>query len=587
MRALTLHRIATVMIVGILTTWAQTGQATAGRQICGDQIWEQDPCEFCGQDALYETGWPEMNHDCTLNITDFGYFAQDFGLEGEGIGGDFNGNGICDGADFASFGGFLMTHYGEPVPTCEPCDAMEDSCAGTIRVNFSVDPQEDMDQTDVPPGEFVCANFVVEGCAGLAAALWGYVETSQNLVYVGDYYDFDLPLGGGIGVAQGTLDDGAHQLGGYVFQVMDDNPGWIRLTAPGPGWDFGWTQIPPGRRMGFQLIAGGGVNGDPPADSLGCPEIPPPGCGDYEWTYQPCEFCGQDYMLTGPGLSGDFDRNQVVDLVDFATFVPGYHLPVPDCEPCGEVPDSCAGILRVSFSPDLEDLDRIDIPPYYPTMAYIVGEDCPNLAAANLVVYMTENLVATDVTFPGPLTLHEETTIYQPPFDAGPNQLATVVFYVTDSAPAWIGVRGSGDWGPQALQWVQLPPGRRMGFETIAFGGVNGDPRPDSTGCGFMGIDDSVPGPPLRVSILTAPNPASREVMASFALPRAVTARIFACDPLGRVVRRLHDGFLDAGPQELRWDGRSDLGQRVPTGAYFIRLEGEDMRASSRLIWIR
>ncbi len=57
-----------------------------------------------------------------------------------------------------------------------------------------------------------------------------------------------------------------------------------------------------------------------------------------------------------------------------------------------------------------------------------------------------------------------------------------------------------------------------------------------------------------------------------FVLPRALSIRLDVFDVRGRAVRGLAAGERLAGRHELAWDGKTDGGERVPSGVYFVLL---------------
>ncbi|HEY2955276.1 MAG TPA: FlgD immunoglobulin-like domain containing protein [Candidatus Eisenbacteria bacterium] len=83
------------------------------------------------------------------------------------------------------------------------------------------------------------------------------------------------------------------------------------------------------------------------------------------------------------------------------------------------------------------------------------------------------------------------------------------------------------------------------------------------------------------------PNPTAGGTTITLAVPRPAEARVVAYDVNGRAVRTLWSGGLAAGLRSLEWDGRSDRGDRVPGGIYFIRLESEGRVAVQRLAILR
>jgi hypothetical protein len=84
-----------------------------------------------------------------------------------------------------------------------------------------------------------------------------------------------------------------------------------------------------------------------------------------------------------------------------------------------------------------------------------------------------------------------------------------------------------------------------------------------------------------------APNPASSQATLTFSLSRKGPVRLAVFDVSGRLVRRLDDGELSAGPHTRVWNGADESGGRVRSGAYFVQLEAEGKRLHRRLVWVR
>jgi hypothetical protein len=70
-----------------------------------------------------------------------------------------------------------------------------------------------------------------------------------------------------------------------------------------------------------------------------------------------------------------------------------------------------------------------------------------------------------------------------------------------------------------------------------------------------------------------APNPSRGDVVFSWIMPSAGTARLAIVDLAGRTVRLVSGGLHSAGPQRVTWDGRDARGQMVRPGAYFAKLD--------------
>jgi len=89
----------------------------------------------------------------------------------------------------------------------------------------------------------------------------------------------------------------------------------------------------------------------------------------------------------------------------------------------------------------------------------------------------------------------------------------------------------------------------------------------------------------LRLSAF--PNPMRAGTQVFFQSPRASSVQLDVYDVLGRHVRRVMSGRVDAGPQTRLWDGRDDQQQRVAQGIYFIRLHHADGVLTRRITVLR
>ncbi len=87
-----------------------------------------------------------------------------------------------------------------------------------------------------------------------------------------------------------------------------------------------------------------------------------------------------------------------------------------------------------------------------------------------------------------------------------------------------------------------------------------------ATGIGTGGID--------RLAMRqNAPNPFNPITKIAFTVPEdASPVTLMICNVNGRVVRRLVDEPLSAGPHTIVWNGRDDMGRDLPSGVYFARL---------------
>jgi len=82
-------------------------------------------------------------------------------------------------------------------------------------------------------------------------------------------------------------------------------------------------------------------------------------------------------------------------------------------------------------------------------------------------------------------------------------------------------------------------------------------------------------------------SPFSTSTSVRFAVPSPgrVSLKVFGVD--GRLVRTLLEDDLQAGAQELVWDGRDDRGLRAASGVYLARLAWKDREASQKLVLLR
>ena len=93
---------------------------------------------------------------------------------------------------------------------------------------------------------------------------------------------------------------------------------------------------------------------------------------------------------------------------------------------------------------------------------------------------------------------------------------------------------------------------------------------------------------PLRFKIHpNYPNPFNTATTIRFEMPQQETVRLTVYDLLGRAIRTLHDGPLEAGRHRIVWDGQSDARQPVATGVYFYRIEAGSFSASKTMMVVR
>ena len=83
------------------------------------------------------------------------------------------------------------------------------------------------------------------------------------------------------------------------------------------------------------------------------------------------------------------------------------------------------------------------------------------------------------------------------------------------------------------------------------------------------------------------PSPFNESTRVRYRLPRAATVSLRVLDVLAKPVRVLARGQQAAGEHTVRWDGRDDAGQPLPSGVYLIRLEAGGQVATRKVVLVR
>ena len=106
---------------------------------------------------------------------------------------------------------------------------------------------------------------------------------------------------------------------------------------------------------------------------------------------------------------------------------------------------------------------------------------------------------------------------------------------------------------------------------------------------GWVGIDDGdEAGSAVAFLRPGSPNPFGTHTSLRYGVPSSgsdVLVRIF--DISGRLVKTLVDERQDGGVYGLVWDGRTDCGDRSPSGVYFIMLEASGFHATRKLVLLK
>jgi aminopeptidase N len=83
------------------------------------------------------------------------------------------------------------------------------------------------------------------------------------------------------------------------------------------------------------------------------------------------------------------------------------------------------------------------------------------------------------------------------------------------------------------------------------------------------------------------PNPFNSGTQISFELNVPGKVLVAVYDVTGAMIRMIQNGPMDAGFQELDWDGKNGGGQFVATGVYFVRLKTPQSRGLRKAVFVK
>ena len=82
------------------------------------------------------------------------------------------------------------------------------------------------------------------------------------------------------------------------------------------------------------------------------------------------------------------------------------------------------------------------------------------------------------------------------------------------------------------------------------------------------------------------PNPFNPQTNFTLSLPEASDYSVRVFNVAGQLVRSM-EGHLEAGRHTITWDGRSDHGNRVASGAYFYRAEVGAFKETRKMMMLK
>ena len=83
------------------------------------------------------------------------------------------------------------------------------------------------------------------------------------------------------------------------------------------------------------------------------------------------------------------------------------------------------------------------------------------------------------------------------------------------------------------------------------------------------------------------PNPFNPETEIHFEMAKAGRVRIAVFDVSGRRVAVLEDGSFAAGAHQVSWRGRDDAGRSLPSGAYYVQMEADNVRDTRKVMLLK
>jgi plastocyanin len=92
---------------------------------------------------------------------------------------------------------------------------------------------------------------------------------------------------------------------------------------------------------------------------------------------------------------------------------------------------------------------------------------------------------------------------------------------------------------------------------------------------------------PLVPRITNVPNPFGGSTEILFDLARKARVSITIYDIRGRQVDSVFEGVLSQGAHSVKWDGRSETGEALPSGIYFYRFKAGDFEINQKAIRVR
>ncbi len=108
---------------------------------------------------------------------------------------------------------------------------------------------------------------------------------------------------------------------------------------------------------------------------------------------------------------------------------------------------------------------------------------------------------------------------------------------------------------------------------------------------GYIGITTGTTDNELplarELELTNYPNPFNGRTNISFNLAGEAAVEITVYDILGRVVSRVHSGYLPAGTHRFGWPKQSGESELIKSGIYIYRLSVNDILVTKKMMYLK
>ncbi len=126
--------------------------------------------------------------------------------------------------------------------------------------------------------------------------------------------------------------------------------------------------------------------------------------------------------------------------------------------------------------------------------------------------------------------------------------------------------------------------------ETDCFGSQNTDERlpfPEY-GCEGSAVDEDLYAVPDKYILhQNYPNPFNPTTTIVFEMPEKHVVKLEIYNLLGRKVKTLYSGRLNAGPHAYQWNGLNEAGKKLSSGIYIYRLSGDNVSLQKKMLFMK